>query len=249
MNNKSRKIYNKKKKRLIILRLLTLIFIIGIVYNSTKLLSWELDVKENTKIQNKLNKLIDDDKVEFDKLKKQNKDSVAFIKVNNTNIHYIVVKSTDNEYYLNHNFNKEKNIAGWIFADFRNNVDESDKNLIIYGHNMKDGSMFDSLIKTIDKEWYTNKDNHIVKLITEKGSYKYQVFSTYSVHAEDYYINTNFNNDKEFNKFVNTLKNRSIYNYGVEVTESDKILTLSSCIGDGRKRVVLHAKLIKKEGN
>ena len=114
---------------------------------------------------------------------------------------------------------------------------------------MKDGSMFDTLIKTIDKEWYTNKDNYIVKLITEKGSYKYKVFSTYSVRAEDYYINTGFNNDKEFDKFVNTLKDRSVYNYGTEVNGTDKILTLSSCIGDGRKRVVLHAKLIEKEEN
>lgn len=237
------------KKRLIILRLLTLIFIIGIIYNSTRLISYELDLKENNKIQINLNEYIDKDRVEFDELKKQNKDTIAFIKVNNTRIHYVVVKGKDNDFYLNHNFNKEKNIAGWIFGDFRNNFDETDRNLIIYGHNMKDGSMFDTLIKTIDKEWYTNKDNYIVKLITEKGSYKYKVFSTYSVRAEDYYINTGFNNDKEFDKFVNTLKDRSVYNYGTEVNGTDKILTLSSCIGDGRKRVVLHAKLIEKEEN
>ena len=237
------------KKRLIILRLLTLIFIIGIIYNSTRLISYEFDLKENNKIQINLNEYIDKDRVEFDELKKQNKDTVAFIKVNNTRIHYVVVKGKDNDFYLNHNFNKEKNIAGWIFGDFRNNFDETDRNLIIYGHNMKDGSMFDTLIKTIDKEWYTNKDNYIVKLITEKDSYKYKVFSTYSVRAEDYYINTGFNNDKEFDKFVNTLKDRSVYNYGTEVNGTDKILTLSSCIGDGRKRVVLHAKLIEKEEN
>ncbi len=243
-----RKRYRLKKK-LIILRLLTLIFIIGIIYNSTRLINYESDLKENNKIQINLNEYIDKDRVEFDELKKQNKDTVAFIKVNNTRIHYVVVKGKDNDFYLNHNFNKEKNIAGWIFGDFRNNFDETDRNLIIYGHNMKDGSMFDTLIKTIDKEWYTNKDNYIVKLITEKGSYKYKVFSTYSVRAEDYYINTGFNNDKEFDKFVNTLKDRSVYNYGTEVNGTDKILTLSSCIGDGRKRVVLHAKLIEKEEN
>ena len=246
MNNKR---YIKRKKRLIILRLLILLFVIGIIYNSTKLLSYEIDLKENNKIQKNLNEYIDKDKIEFDKLKEQNKDTVAFIKVNNTRIHYVVVRGKDNDFYLNHNFNKEKNIAGWIFGDYRNNFDETDRNLIIYGHNMKDGSMFDTLIKTIDKDWYTNKENHIVKLITEKGIYKYQVFSTYSVHVEDYYINTNFNNDKEFDKFVNTLKNRSVYNYGTEVTGNDKILTLSSCIGDGRRRIVLHAKLIEKKEN
>ena len=241
--------YNKynKKKRSILLKLLILIFIFGIIYNSSKLISYELDIRENNKIQEGLNEYIDKDKVEFDELKKQNSDTVAFIKVKNTNIHYIVVKSNDNDYYLNHNFNKERNVAGWIFGDFRNNFDETDKNLIIYGHNMRDGSMFETLINVINKDWYTNKDNHIVKLITENGIYKYQVFSSYSITAEDYYITTNFNSDNEFNKFINTLKDRSIYNYNVELNANDKILTLSSCIGDGKKRVVLHAKLIEKE--
>ena len=238
---------HSQKKRSIILKLLIFIFIFGIIYNSSKLITYELDVKENTKIQKDLNEYIDKDQVEFDELKKQNSDTVAFIKVNNTNIHYVVVKSKDNDFYLNHNFNKEKNRAGWIFGDFRNSFDGTDKNLIIYGHNMKDGSMFETLINVIDKEWYTNKDNHIVKLITEKGSYRYQVFSTYSVHAEDYYITTGFNNDNEYSKFLNTLKNRSVYNYNTDISSKDKILTLSSCIGDGRKRVVLHAKLIENK--
>ena len=117
-----RKRYRLKKK-LIILRLLTLIFIIGIIYNSTRLINYESDLKENNKIQINLNEYIDKDRVEFDELKKQNKDTVAFIKVNNTRIHYVVVKGKDNDFYLNHNFNKEKNIAGWIFGDFRNNFD------------------------------------------------------------------------------------------------------------------------------
>ena len=84
-------------------------------------------------------------------------------------------------------------------------------------------------------------------MITEKGQYKYQVFSTYSIKPEDYYINTIYNNDNEFNEFLNKIKSRSNYNYNIEVNSNDKVLTLSSCIGDGKKRVVLHAKLIENE--
>ena len=70
------------------------------------------------------------------------------------------------------------------------------------------------------------------------------MFSTYSIKPEDYYINTEFKDNDEFDKFIKKLKSRSIYDYKVEVSGEDKILTLSSCIGDGTKRVVLHAKLI-----
>ena len=112
---------------------------------------------------------------------------------------------------------------------------------------MKDGSMFDSLSYVLNKEWQEKEENHIVTLITEQGTYEYQVFSTYTIIPEDYYITTSFNNNEEFGDFISTLKSRSIYDYQVEVSKEDKILTLSSCIGDGKKRVVLHAKLINKE--
>ena len=104
--------------------------------------------------------------------------------------------------------------------------------------------MFGTLKKVLDKDWYENKENYKVILVTEKDTYYYQVFSTYSILAEDYYISTNFQNDEEFDRFLNTIKSRSVYDYNVSVSTLDKILTLSSCIGDGKKRVVLHAKLI-----
>ena len=71
----------------------------------------------------------------------------------------------------------------------------------------------------------------------------------YTIILEDYYITTDFNSEQEFDSFINTLKSRTNYDYQVEVTKEDKILTLSSCIGDGKKRVVLHAKLDNKENN
>ena len=202
-------------------------------------------------IEESINITIEDEREKYDinweTLKKQNTDTIAYIKVNNTNINYIVVKGSDNDYYLTHNFNKEYNVAGWVFSDYRNHFDGTDKNIIIYGHDIKDGSMFGTLKNVLNKDWYENEENYKVILVTEEEQYEYQVFSSYSIIAEDYYIKTTFNDDSEFDKFVRELKSRSIYNYETEVSKDDTILTLSSCMGNSKKRVVLHAKLVKQD--
>ena len=223
-----------------------------LVYSSYNIVNWYLSNKENSKIKEELSKKIiitkidseEKYKIDFESLKKQNNETIGYLKVNNTNIDYIFVKHNDNSFYLNHNFEKKKNVSGWVFADYHNKFDETDKNIIIYGHNTKDGSMFETLINILKKEWYENEENYKIILVTETKTYYYQVFSTYSIKPEDYYIKKDFIDDNEFNTFINTLKSRSIYNYNIEVSSNDKILTLSSCIGDGSKRVVLHAKLI-----
>ncbi|MBP5678530.1 MAG: class B sortase [Bacilli bacterium] len=237
--------------RLWVIIVLALLFLSGIIYYASKVIIWYQHVNENQEVIKEIKKNIKvkEEKVEidFDALKAINPDTVGYIKVNHTNIDYIVVKGNNNNYYLNHNFEKKWNVAGWVFGDYRNHFDETDKNLIIYGHNTKDGSMFDSLINVLEKDWYKNPENHIITLITEMGTYQYQVFSTYSIIPEEYYITTYFSSDDQFEKFVKELKTRSIYDYEVEVSGEDQILTLSSCIGEGYKRVVLHAKLIEKE--
>ena len=244
-----------RKYKIIALLVLFFIFLFGSMYSLYNIINWKKDVDNNKHIVEEIkeNIIIDEDKnsyeIDFESLKKHNDDTIAYLNVNGTNIDYIVVKSSDNSYYLRHNFNKEYNIAGWIFADYHNKFDETDKNIVIYGHNTKDGSMFGTLKNILEKNWQENKDNYEIILITEKGKYKYQVFSTYSIVAEDYYINTVFNNNDEYVKFLNTIKSRSHYDYKVEVNADDKVLTLSSCIGDGSKRVVLHAKLIEWEDN
>lgn len=192
-----------------------------------------------------MKKVVEQYQIDFKLLKEQNNETVGYIKVNNTNIDYVVVQHNDNSYYLKHNFEKSWNNAGWIFADYHNKLDETDKNIVIFGHNTRDNSMFGTLKSTLNEDWYKNEENHIVVFVTEKGTYYYQVFSTYSIKPEDYYINTVFKTDDEFNDFIKTIKSRSIYDYGIEVSKEDKILTLSSCISDVSKRVVLHAKLLK----
>lgn len=239
----------KKKYRIFLLTIFMIICLVGVIYSGIKIFEWKKAVDINNEIRSKIEDKIkiekDVYKIDFKALKKQNPDTVAYLKVEGTNINYVVVKGEDNSYYLKHNFNKEYNIAGWIFADYHNKFDGSDRNIIIYGHNTKDGSMFGTLINVLDKNWYNNKNNLDIVLVTEKGQYKYKTFSTYSIVPENYYINTILDDDREYIKFLNKIKLRSNYDYNVSVNENDKVLTLSSCIGDGKKRVVLHAKLVE----
>ena len=239
-----------KIKNLIIL-ILFFICLFGLIYSSYKIIKWKIDVDKNNKIKEEIKKEItikdNSYKVDFKSLKEKNSDTVAYIKVNNTNIDYVVVQTNNNDYYLKHNFNKEYNVAGWVFMDYRNKLDGTDKNIIIYGHNTKDNSMFDSLKNVLTKEWQTNKDNLFITLITESNEYKYQVFSTYEIKPEDFYITTNFKSTDNYVYFLNKISYRSNYNYKVELNENDKILTLSSCLGEGQTRVVLHARLMEED--
>ena len=243
----------KKKLKIKNLILLILFFVclFGLIYSSYKIINWKVDVDKNNKLKEDINKKIvineDESKINFKSLKEKNPDTVAYLKVNNTNIDYIVVQTNNNKYYLNHNFKKEYNVAGWVFVDYRNKLDDTDRNIIIYGHNTKDNSMFGSLKNVLTNKWQNNEDNLIITLYTESNEYKYQVFSTYEIKPEDYYITTNFKNNDNYVYFLNIIKARSNYNYKVELGKDDKILTLSSCLGEGQKRVVLHAKLIKEQ--
>lgn len=164
---------------------------------------------------------------------------MAWIKVENTNIEFPVVQSVDNSYYLTHDFNNKYSVAGWIFADYRNKFDGTDKNIILYGHNMHDNSMFSTLKNVLKKKWYENYKNYIITFITEDDYQKYQVFSIYQIEAEDYYIKTDFK-DNEFSEFVNIVTKRSIKKFDINVTNEDKILTLSTCANNDKYRVVLH---------
>ena len=246
----TRRKYRIRKR---VIKVLMIICIIGIAYSSYNIVIWRLNVKKNNEIKKDTNKYVKKEekeekteyKIDFEKLKKQNSDTVGYIKVKNTNIDYVVVQTNNNSYYLNHNFKKEKNKAGWIFLDYRNKLDGTDKNTIIYGHNMKDGSMFETLSNVLQKWWYEDSNNYILTFTTPNETIQYQVFSTYSIKAEDYYIKTNFKNDNKYLEFIKKIKSRSNHDYQIDLDKNDTILTLSSCLGNGEKRVVLHAKRVK----
>ena len=106
--------------------------------------------------------------------------------------------------------------------------------------------MFGTLKKILDKDWYNNENNKYVTLVTEKGNFKYEVFSVYEIEKEDYYIKNRFNSGDEFEEFVKTVKERSIHDFETEVGRPDKILTLSTCADNNKYRVVLHAKKVSE---
>lgn len=248
--------YSKKKNKIIIfLNILTLTFIIALIISIVHIARWFINNKENEKIANKVSKAIiesneneDEEieyKVDFEKLKEINDQIVAYLKVKATKIEYAVVQTHDNSYYLRKSLDKKYNVGGWIFADYKNKLDGTDKNIVIYGHNMKDNSMFGTLKNVLDENWYNKEENYIIDFITEKGHQKYQVFSVYKIEKEEYYIDTNFTYN-EFEDFIDTLKKRSVKDFNVEIGANDSILTLSTCADNNKYRVVLHAKKISE---
>ena len=185
--------------------------------------------------------------VNFNNLIAKNSDTVGWIQVKGTNINYPIVKTTDNNFYLNHAFDKSKNEAGWVFMDYRNDAVNFNQNTIIYAHSRLTGSMFGSLKNILDSSWYSNKENHIIRLSTPTENTMWQVFSVYTIPKESYYITPTFNTDEEYLEFLNTIKNRSEVEFSGIVNTSDKVLTLSTCKDNFGNRIVMHAKLIKKE--
>lgn len=184
--------------------------------------------------------------VNFSELKKINSDTKGWIQVNGTNINYPFVQTKDNKYYLTHSFDKSYNTAGWVFLDYRNNINQLSKNTIIYAHGRFDSTMFGSLKNILQNGWLNNTDNYVVKLSTETENTLWQVFSVYVIPTTSDYIQVDFDSNEEFNNWISMLINRSSYNFDTSVSENDYILTLSTCYNDNEK-VVLHAKLIKKE--
>ena len=184
--------------------------------------------------------------VDFNELKDINSDTVGWIKVNGTNINYPFVKSSNNEYYLNHSFDKSYNDSGWLFLDYRNNINELNKNTIIYGHGRLEGTMFGTLKNILNSDWINDTNNYIVKLSTEKENTLWQVFSVYRIPTTSDYIKVDFSSNEEFVEWANMLIDRSYYIFNTNVSSNDNILTLSTCYNENDK-IVLHAKLIKKE--
>jgi len=184
--------------------------------------------------------------VSFDNLKKINKDTVSWLYVGGTNVNYPVVQTTNNDYYLDHAFDKSKNNAGWLFMDYRNSKTTYDKNTIIYAHNRKDKTMFGTLKNVLAAFWYEDIDNRVIKMSSENTNTLWQIFSVYVIETTNDYIQTTFNTDEEYQTFIDLIKGRSTANFNTKVTTTDKILTLSTCHGN-TKKLVVHAKLIKQE--
>ena len=152
---------------------------------------------------------IEVENIDFNKLINKNPDTIGWIKVLGTDINYPVVQTNNNDFYLTHSFDKSYNKAGWIFADYINKNlknNELDKNTIIYGHNRQNNSMFGTLSNVFKEEWLSNKENHYINFSTLNNNMVWEVFSTYIIEKEEYYIQSNFSSNEEYISFLNTIK-------------------------------------------
>ena len=246
---------NKRKFKKFIILLILLVCISIMIFTGIKIFNQIKENKQNQDVIDDISDFITIDEntdgtdkynVDFDSLKQTNSETVAWLKVNGTDIEYPVVKTKDNDYYMTHSFDKSYNTAGWVFMDYKNTFDGTDNNLVIYGHNRRDGTIFGTLKNILTEDWQNNTDNFIIPFITENEKSEYQVFSVYRIEKEEYYITTNFETTNEFQKFIDTIKTRSVKNFGVNVTTNDNILTLSTCADNNKYRVVLHSKKLQK---
>lgn len=217
-----------------------------VVDDTEDIINSEKDEKEETQKTNQYqeyNKMNYID-INIDDLQKINRDTVGWLKVEGTNINYPFVHTKNNDYYLTHSFDKTKNEAGWVFLDYRNDINNLSKNTIIYAHSRLDGTMFGTLKKVFDKSWFNNKNNHYIKVSTEKENLIYQVFSVYHIKTTNDYIQTEFASKESYLNWLSKIRKRSMYNFNIKLSSEDKVLTLSTCYKNDEKAVI-HAKLLK----
>lgn len=232
------KIIKRHKLSKIILVALISVFLVIFSFSIYKIIIWQNDNQKTSQIINKLKSEVNTSSVDFTKLKSQNSETVAWLKVSGTEIDYPVVQTINNDYYLIHDFYKQPNQTGWIFADYRNDFDELDQNTIIYGHASFSGLMFGTL-KNVYKNY---KDNQTITLITKNSETKWQIFSAYHIKTTDDYLKTSFTNEQDIVEYINLITKRSKNNYNSKPNSKDKLLTLSTCYNEVEKTVV-HAKL------
>ncbi len=257
-----------KKTKLRIAIILILVICIPLLFSLLKIIEWNIDnYNTNKRLESLKNNISSEEiadtmytnivsesdnleskllQVDFINLLADNSEVVGWINVPGTNINYPFVKHSNNSYYLHHSFDKRWNDAGWIFLDYRNDINELDANTIIYGHGRLDGTMFGSLRDTLTEDWFANKDNHVVKISTISNNYLFEIFSIYKIKTTNDYLYNNFKAEEEYNSFLMKIKNRSYEDFGVDITVKDKIITLSTCYNNSEKLVV-HAKLIKQQ--
>lgn len=186
--------------------------------------------------------------VDFDNLRSINPDVRGWIRYTPAGVDYPLVQSTDNSYYLNHDYYKASNLVGSIFMDHRNRS-LTDRNVVVFGHNTSNGSMFGQLGRVMDEGFLDDKANRIIEVIdTENRSHYYEIFSVYVIPEEEYYIKTDFASDVEYYEFLSLISSRSNKPLSGSLNGVESILTLSTC-NDLRltnKRLVVHARPVKR---
>ncbi|MGL5352979.1 MAG: class B sortase [Clostridium sp.] len=233
--------------RKVIKLILSVIIVISlgiIIYKSYQYYIDEKMYSEIQKYKPVVEKLDEEDgkKVNINEMKLMsiNRDYKLWLNIGNTNVDYPVVQTDNNEFYLKHNFNKEESISGTLFVDYRNNINE-DENVVIYGHNMRNGTMFKDINSFKDKEFF---ENNYITIIKDNREYKYEIFSIYVIPENEVVLNQKFENHDEYLKYLDVLSEKSLYKKEVDLNDDSNIITLITCSYEyDNARTIIHAKL------
>ena len=176
--------------------------------------------------------------------REKNEDTIGYINIEGTVIDYPVMYSGDNDHYLHYDSDNNYSYHGAIFLDFRCDVYDmpSTRNIILYGHRMKDGTMFRALAFYFEKEFFD--EHRIVHFDTLAGEMDWEVFAIFETHIDFDYINTEYESDEQWLEFIEYCQSLSVYETDVELSEDDIVLTLSTCSIYHDYRVVVMARLI-----
>ena len=185
----------------------------------------------------------------FEELVDQNSDVVGWISVDNTDINYPIVQTVDNSFYMDKDFYKEYSYPGSIFVDFRsdfNNMFEA-AHQIIYGHNMKNGTMFQQLTRYQEESFFN--ENRYINVNTLYGNYVFEVFAAYETPIAYYYLKTSFADRHNWLDFITVFQEKSDFQTDIVLSGNDVVVTLSTCTNshNDNLRYVVQARLTNPE--
>lgn len=242
MNKKEKHSKKTNKVTKIIFIFFIIIFICSIGYLTYYLYDKNKNNEDNKEILNNIE--IDKSKItedttermlQLEELQKENEEIIGWLEIEGTNINYPVLQASDNDYYLTHNYKKEKASTGSLFLDKNFDLINGSSNYLIYGHRDKSGLMFEDLIKYTKEDFY--KEHTKVRFTTNKEDGIYEILSIFysrvyyrsEQNVFRYYYFVNANNEQEYNDFVNNAKKVSLYDTGITASYGDQLLTLSTC--------------------
>ena len=165
--------------------------------------------------------------IDWEQLKKTNGDIVAWLYCADTPINYPIVQAKDNEFYLTHGFDGKKGDSGALFLDCRNNIAANDENFIVYGHRMKDDSMFGTIPQYAEESYYIKHPT--LYLLTPEQNYRVGLFACRTVHSEEKYFETSFESKKAFQRYLNKAIEQSYWPSDTPAGTDYSSLTLVTC--------------------
>ena len=227
-------------------KLVMVMCIVVIVFASWQLVDYFLAYDKVEKQEEELQQIIVTSSL--NQLQKQYDEMIGWIIIDNTKVDYPIMQADNNEFYLTHNYKGSKLRAGSIFLDYRNDPLLNDRHSIIYGHDLRNGSMFGQLHQYEEQSFTDANRSFTIELANKRLTL--EVFSAYQTTTDFYYIETEFTNES-YEQFIETIKNKSVITYEGNINVTDQIITLSTCVSDdsGDERFVVHAKVVERKGN